>query len=83
MQFFSLLSLLLFVPFVLAADPPTDPPTELQIETTFAPAECVQKAQSGDRIKVHYVCPPPLCPALRFSRLVRAWLACTFVECAP
>lgn len=32
-----------------------EPPTELQIETTFMPEECPVKAQSGDQIKVHYV----------------------------
>lgn len=30
-------------------------PTELQIETTFMPESCPNKAQSGDRIQVHYV----------------------------
>lgn len=30
-------------------------PTELQIETTFKPAECPNQAKKGDRIKVHYV----------------------------
>ncbi|KAI9571134.1 hypothetical protein HD554DRAFT_2203624 [Boletus coccyginus] len=30
------------------------PPTELQIETTFMPEECLQKAAKGDTISVHY-----------------------------
>jgi hypothetical protein len=30
---------------------------ELKIETTYAPPECVLKAQSGDGLKVHYVSP--------------------------
>ena len=31
------------------------PPTELQIETTFMPEECREKAANGDTIAVHYV----------------------------
>lgn len=30
-------------------------PTELQIETTFMPEECLEKAAKGDTISVHYV----------------------------
>jgi hypothetical protein len=30
-------------------------PTELQVETTYAPPECRKKASSGDQIAVHYV----------------------------
>ncbi|KAJ7931363.1 hypothetical protein B0H13DRAFT_1957774 [Mycena leptocephala] len=44
------LSSVLFAAVVLAADPPT----ELQIETTFLPEECPTKAAKGDSIKVHY-----------------------------
>jgi len=33
------------------------PPTELEIETTFMPEECPQKAVKGDTISVHYVSP--------------------------
>ncbi|KAN0091273.1 hypothetical protein V8E55_004839 [Tylopilus felleus] len=29
-------------------------PTELQIETTFMPEECLEKAAKGDTISVHY-----------------------------
>lgn len=45
------LSSVLFAAVVLAADPPT----ELQILTTFLPEECPTKAAKGDSIKVHYV----------------------------
>ncbi|OCH92467.1 hypothetical protein OBBRIDRAFT_791213 [Obba rivulosa] len=31
-----------------------DPPTQLEIETTYTPSDCSVKAQTGDRIKVHY-----------------------------
>lgn len=34
-----------------------EPPTELQIETTFMPEECSEKAAKGDTISVHYVSP--------------------------
>ncbi|KAJ7724471.1 hypothetical protein DFH07DRAFT_759068 [Mycena maculata] len=43
-------TLLLSAVVVLAAEPPTD----LQIETTYLPEECPVKAQKGDSIKVHY-----------------------------
>ena len=33
------------------------PPTELQIETTFMPEACPDKAVKGDTIAVHYVSP--------------------------
>lgn len=32
-----------------------EPPSELLTETTHSPEKCEQKAQSGDRVKVHYV----------------------------
>jgi hypothetical protein len=44
-------SSLLFAAVVLAADPPTT----LQIETTFMPEDCPAKATKGDSIQVHYV----------------------------
>ncbi|KAF9237562.1 hypothetical protein BU15DRAFT_48552 [Melanogaster broomeanus] len=31
-----------------------EPPTELQIETTFMPEDCTVKAGKGDTISVHY-----------------------------
>ncbi|KIK98471.1 hypothetical protein PAXRUDRAFT_31152 [Paxillus rubicundulus Ve08.2h10] len=31
-----------------------EPPTELQIETTFMPEDCPVKAEKGDTISVHY-----------------------------
>jgi FK506-binding protein 2 len=34
----------------------TEPPTELEIKTTFLPEDCNLKAQTGDSIQVHYVC---------------------------
>lgn len=46
-------SLLALAVCVFAAQPPT----ELQIETTFMPEECPQKAAKGDTISVHYVSP--------------------------
>ena len=32
-----------------------EPPSELLIETTYSPEKCSEKAQAGDRVKVHYV----------------------------
>lgn len=46
------LSVLMFAWVVSAAQ---EPPTELQIDTTFKPADCPVTAQKGDSIKVHYV----------------------------
>ncbi|KAG9316735.1 hypothetical protein JVU11DRAFT_2795 [Chiua virens] len=43
-------SLLAIAACVLAAQPPT----ELQIETTFMPEECPNKVAKGDTISVHY-----------------------------
>ncbi|EMD33572.1 hypothetical protein CERSUDRAFT_56611 [Gelatoporia subvermispora B] len=31
-----------------------NPPTKLEIETTYKPSDCSLKAQTGDQIKVHY-----------------------------
>ncbi|KAF9227220.1 hypothetical protein BS17DRAFT_747540 [Gyrodon lividus] len=31
-----------------------EPPSELQIETTFTPEDCPVKAEKGDKISVHY-----------------------------
>ncbi|KAH7888871.1 hypothetical protein F5I97DRAFT_1803127 [Phlebopus sp. FC_14] len=42
---------LLALAFSVAA---LEPPTELQIETTFLPDDCKVKALTGDQIKVHY-----------------------------
>lgn len=42
-------------------------PKTLGIETTFMPADCPNKAKTGDAIQVHYVRYPPLyslCTAL-------------------
>ena len=43
---------LLFVAMAVVAQ---EPPTELQIETTYLPDDCTQKAAKGDSIEVHYV----------------------------
>ncbi|KAG6375486.1 hypothetical protein JVT61DRAFT_3045 [Boletus reticuloceps] len=51
MQLFKVLfSLLTVAVYVFAAQPPT----ELQIDTTFMPDECPEKAAKGDTISVHY-----------------------------
>ncbi|KAG8214051.1 hypothetical protein J3R82DRAFT_10808 [Butyriboletus roseoflavus] len=51
MQFLKVwFSLLVAAACVFAAQPPT----ELQIETTFMPEECPEKAAKGDTISVHY-----------------------------
>ncbi|KAJ7091413.1 hypothetical protein B0H15DRAFT_836005 [Mycena belliarum] len=44
------LSAFLFAVSALAADPPTT----LQIDTTYLPEDCTTKAAKGDSIKVHY-----------------------------
>lgn len=52
MQLFKVwFSLLAVAVCVFAAQPPT----ELQIETTYMPDECPEKAAKGDTISVHYV----------------------------
>jgi len=48
---FSWLSLLLVLPLVLAEGLPSD---ELVIDSTHVPADCPDKSESGDRVKVHY-----------------------------
>jgi hypothetical protein len=53
-------SSILFAVVVLAAEPPT----ELDIKTTHAPADCTVKAKKGDSIKVHYVCPSSCHPII-------------------
>ncbi|KAJ7632823.1 hypothetical protein FB45DRAFT_913604 [Roridomyces roridus] len=47
---FLLSSLLLAATSVLAVDPPT----KLEIETTYLPDDCPAKSDKGDAIKVHY-----------------------------
>ncbi|KAF8965545.1 hypothetical protein BDZ97DRAFT_1811199 [Flammula alnicola] len=54
MKFFSWLSFAVFGAVAANAQDGRQPPTELQIETTFMPDTCGNKAQTGDRIKVHY-----------------------------
>jgi len=51
MQFLKWLPSLLFATAVVAKEPPT----ELQIETTYMPDDCTVKAAKGDSIQVHYV----------------------------
>ena len=55
MKFFSAVAVLVLsaASLVVAADTPT----ELKIETTHMPDVCEEKAQTGDFIDVHYVCP--------------------------
>ncbi|KAK7473137.1 Peptidyl-prolyl cis-trans isomerase fpr2 [Stygiomarasmius scandens] len=50
MQLFNWLLCLLFAVTAYAAEPPT----ELQIDTTFKPESCSVTAKSGDLVKVHY-----------------------------
>ncbi|KAF5357385.1 hypothetical protein D9758_005842 [Tetrapyrgos nigripes] len=52
MQFYNWLLCLLFTVTVYAAD--AQPPTELQIDTTYKPETCSLFAKSGDLVKVHY-----------------------------
>ncbi|KAF8907887.1 hypothetical protein CPB84DRAFT_1674582 [Gymnopilus junonius] len=47
-------SSLLFAVAVVSAEGDREPPKELEIKTTFSPESCPNKAQTGDRIKVHY-----------------------------
>lgn len=51
MNLFSFLALLVLALVAAAAEPPT----ELQIETTYKPDDCPVTATKGDRIRVHYV----------------------------
>ena len=55
MKIFGWLSCILVAVAVVAAEDAKEPPTELQIETTFKPDECPNQAKQGDHIKVHYV----------------------------
>ena len=52
MKFFSWLSCILVA---VAAVDAKDPPTELEIETTYKPDSCPYKAKKRDYIHVHYV----------------------------
>ena len=52
MQLLNWLPSLLFIAMAVVA---REPPTELQIETTYLPADCSVKAEKGDSIQVHYV----------------------------
>ncbi|KAH9948923.1 hypothetical protein B0H21DRAFT_195014 [Amylocystis lapponica] len=52
MRLFSYL-LALASALVVLADAP-EPPAELVIKTTYEPADCKIKAQTGDALKVHY-----------------------------
>ncbi|PSR79249.1 hypothetical protein PHLCEN_2v7107 [Hermanssonia centrifuga] len=61
MQLFNWLSLFLFA-FVVSA---AEPPTELQIDTTFKPDDCSVTAKTGDKIKVHYV--------MGVGQVIRGW----------
>lgn len=54
MHVLSWLPCLLLAAFALA-DADSSKVTELIIDTTFTPAKCPNKAQSGDAIQVHYV----------------------------
>ncbi|KAF7375047.1 Peptidylprolyl isomerase [Mycena sanguinolenta] len=54
MRVSTILSSLLFAAVAVLADAEAVPPTELQTETTFMPAECPAKAAKGDKIQVHY-----------------------------
>ncbi|KAF4583380.1 Peptidyl-prolyl cis-trans isomerase fpr2 [Pleurotus pulmonarius] len=51
MQFFSVFACLALAIAALAAK---EPPTELQIDTTFLPEDCSVKAKTGDKVQVHY-----------------------------
>jgi hypothetical protein len=56
MKLFNWLSMAFFGAAAVNAQAGNSPdPTELLIETTFMPEPCTYKAQSGDKIKVHYV----------------------------
>ncbi|KAF8196551.1 hypothetical protein BJ912DRAFT_955628 [Pholiota molesta] len=55
MKLFNWLSMAFFGAAAVNAQAGNSPdPTELLIETTFMPEPCTYKAQSGDKIKVHY-----------------------------
>ncbi|KAF9010800.1 hypothetical protein BDQ17DRAFT_1234413 [Cyathus striatus] len=50
MKLLSIVSSLFLSVFALAADQPT----ELNVETTYLPDVCTEKAKTGDSIEVHY-----------------------------
>ncbi|KAF8149415.1 hypothetical protein B0H34DRAFT_777479 [Crassisporium funariophilum] len=54
MKVFSWLSCVLLAAVAVVAEEAKAAPVELQIETTFLPEACPNKAQKGDKIKVHY-----------------------------
>jgi len=54
MKVFGLLSCVFLAATAVLAET-RQAPEELEIETTFMPAECPNKAKTGDSIKVHYV----------------------------
>ena len=62
MRAFGILSAVLFA--AIATVNAAEPPEELVVETTYAPPECPAKAQSGDKVKVHYVRYPSVVPPL-------------------
>ena len=53
MKLFSVVSALFFGAVAVSAA--QEPPTELEIKTTFMPEDCTEKATTNDKIKVHYV----------------------------
>jgi FK506-binding protein 2 len=63
------LSVLLLV-VVALADANVNPPTELKIDVTHLPSDCPAKAQTGDKIKVHYVSSSYLCEMNSLSHLM-------------
>ena len=54
MKIFSWLSCILVAVVAVVAEE-REPPTELQIETTFKPESCPHKAKTRDHVHVHYV----------------------------
>ena len=57
-QFLSFLVALLVAAVAAASD--GQPPQDLEIKSTYLPADCSVKAKQGDRIEVHYVRKPLL-----------------------
>ena len=55
MKIFSWLSCILIAVTAVIAENTKEPPTELQIETTFKPDSCPHQAKAEDYIHVHYV----------------------------
>ena len=54
-MFMRLLSLSLALFLLLPAITAVEPPTELEIRSSYIPEDCKIKARSGDRLSVHYV----------------------------